>query len=74
MALCFFRFLIIAPTVVNFSPSCLLFFVAHPSLVQVYNFVPDVLRQLLCIAHGENVGMWLCGQVPFLQLHNDVTS
>ena len=42
-ALCFFHFLIIA----------------HPSLVQVYNFVSDVLRQLLCLAHGGNVGLWL---------------
>ena len=33
------------------------FLVAHPSLVPVYNFVPDVLRQLLCLAHGGNVGM-----------------
>ena len=50
------------------------FLVAHPSLVQVYNFVPDVLRQLLCLAHGGNVEMLLCGQVPFIQLYNDVTS
>ena len=35
------------------------YLVAHPSLVQVYNFVPDVLRQLLCLAHGGNVGMRL---------------
>ena len=48
----------------NCSYSCQLltkllayFFVAHRSLVQVYNFVPDVLRQLLCLAHGGNVGM-----------------
>ena len=60
VTLCFFHFLIIVPTVVNFSPSCLLhFLVAHPSLVQVYNFVPDVLRQLFYLAHGGNVGMWL---------------
>ena len=31
------------------------FLVAHPSLVQVYNFGPDVLRQLLCLAHGGNL-------------------
>ena len=44
----------------NCSNSCLLrtkllayFLVAHPSLVQVYNVVPDVL----CLAHGGNVGM-----------------
>ena len=30
---------------------------SNASLVQVYNFVPDVLRQLLCLAHGGNVGM-----------------
>ena len=58
VTLCFFHFLTIAPTVVNFSPSCLLIFL-YPSLVQVYNFVPDVLRQLPCLAHGGNVGMWL---------------
>ena len=33
--------------------------IAHPSLVQFYNSVPDVLRQVLYLAHGGNVGMWL---------------
>ncbi len=56
----FFHFLIIAPTVVAFS--ALLFAycpVAHPSLVQVYNFVPSVLRQLFSLAHRGEVGVWL---------------
>ena len=53
--LCFFHFLIIAPTVVNFFVACL--FSCSPS--QVYNFVPDVLRQRLCLAHGRNIRMWL---------------
>ena len=35
------------------------FLETHPSLVQVYNFVPDVLRQLLSLAHGGNIGMRL---------------
>ncbi len=33
--------------------------VAHPSLVQVYNFVPSVLRQLFGLAHSGEVGVWL---------------
>ncbi len=33
--------------------------VAHPSLVQVYNFVPSVLRQLFGLAHsGEFESDW----------------
>ena len=56
MTLCFFHFQITAPTVVNLIAY---FLVDLPSLVQVYNFVPDVLRQLLCLAHGGNVGMCL---------------
>ncbi len=31
--------------------------VAHPSLVQVYNFVPSVLRQLFGLAHSGEVGV-----------------
>ncbi len=31
--------------------------VAHPSLVQVYNFVPSVLRQLFGLAHNGEVGV-----------------
>ncbi len=51
----FLYFLIIAPTVVAFSPSCFAYcHVAHPSLVQVYNFV---LRQLFGLAHSREV--WL---------------
>jgi len=35
----------IVPTVVAFTPSCLpICPVTHPSLVQVYNFIPDVLK------------------------------
>ncbi len=33
--------------------------VAHPSLVQVYNFVPSVLRQLFVLAHSGKAGVWL---------------
>ncbi len=33
--------------------------VAHPKLVQVYNFVPSVLRQLFSLAHSGEVGVWL---------------
>ncbi len=33
--------------------------VAHPSLVQVYNSVPSVLRQLFGLAHSGEVGVWL---------------
>ncbi len=33
--------------------------VAHPSLVQVYNFVPSVLRQLFGLAYSGEVGVWL---------------
>ncbi len=33
--------------------------VAHPSLVQVYNFIPSVLRQLFGLAHSGEVGIWL---------------
>jgi len=43
----------IAATVVPFSTSCLPCPVAHPSLVHVYNFIPDVLTQLS--------GLGLCG-------------
>ncbi len=41
--------------------------VAHSSLVQVYNLVPDILRQLFGLGHGGEFGIWLiycfCGQV-----------
>ncbi len=33
--------------------------VAHPSLVQVCNCVPSVLRQLFGLAHSGEVGVWL---------------
>ncbi len=33
--------------------------VAHPSLVQVYNFVPIFLSQLFGPAHSGEVGVWL---------------
>ncbi len=33
--------------------------VAHLSLVQVYNFVPSVLRQLFGLARSGEVGVWL---------------
>ncbi len=32
---------------------------AHPSIVQVWNFVPNVLRRLFGLAHGGAVGVWL---------------
>ena len=32
---------------------------AHPSLVQVYNFIPDVLTQLSSIGHCGAVGVCL---------------
>ena len=65
MTLCFFHFLIIPPTVL--TKLLAYFLVAHPSLVQVYNFVPDVLRQLLLSCPWWkcwNVIVWtgaLCG-------------
>ncbi len=33
--------------------------VAHPSLVQVYNFGPSVFRQPFGLAHSGEVGVWL---------------
>ncbi len=42
--------------------------VAHPSPVQVYNFVPCVLRQLFGLAHTGEAGVWLIECVSFLQV------
>ena len=54
----FFHFQIFAPTVVAFSPNLLAYCpVAHPSLVQVYNVIPGVLRQLSGLAHCGEVGV-----------------
>src|SRR4029434_3261906 len=50
---CCFHLLIIAPTVVCFSPSCLP--IAQSSLGQVYNLISDVLGQLFYLAHGGEV-------------------
>ena len=68
--------LIIAPTVVNFSPSCLLIFLQPiPALCRSTilslmsldsSFVLTMVETLECD--------WLCGQVTFIQLHNDVKS
>ncbi len=62
-------FLIIAPTVDFFAPSCLpnsRF--SLPSLVQVYNFVSGVLWQLSGVGHSGvwSVTVWGCGQVSFI--------
>ncbi len=49
-------------------------FVAHSSLVQVYNLVPGVLGQLFGLGHGGEFGIWLidcfCGHVSFIQVTN----
>ncbi len=55
----FFHFLIIAPTLRLLTKLFAYCPVAHPSLVQVYNFVPSVLRQLFGLAHSGEVGVWL---------------
>ncbi len=43
--------------------------VVHPSLVQVYNFVPSVLRQLFGLAHSDEVGVWLIECVNWCLLY-----
>jgi len=48
----FFHFLMTAPTVDLFSPSCL----AISSLVKVYNFVSSVFGQLFGLGH---VSSWI---------------
>ncbi len=42
--------------------------VADPSLVQVYNVVPSVLRQLFGLAHSGEVGVWLIEYLPMMKL------
>ncbi len=64
-----FHFLIIAPTVDFFTPSCLpIADSVFPSLVQVYNFVSGVLWQLFGLGHSGiwSVTVWGCGQVSFI--------
>jgi len=56
----FFHFLMIAPTVVGLARLLAYCPVAHPSLVQVYNFIPDVLTQLSGLGHCGEVGVcWI---------------
>ena len=50
-----FHFLIIAPTVDYFKPSCFPIADCLPSLVQVYNFVSGVLGQLFGLGKS---GVW----------------
>ncbi len=59
----------------NCANSCCLFTklfaycpVAHSSLVQVYNFVPSVLRQLFGLDHSGEVGYWVIERMSFIQL------
>ncbi|MEQ2205844.1 hypothetical protein XENOCAPTIV_015940 [Xenoophorus captivus] len=60
----------------NCANSCLLtkllgyFPLAHPSLVQIYYFIPDVLTQLSGLGHFGEVGVCLIECVDSLLLHS----
>ena len=67
----FFYFLIIAPSCCLLTKLFAYCPVAHPSLVQVYNYIPDVLTQLSGLGHCGEVGVcfdWVCGQVSFIHV------
>ncbi|MED6261373.1 hypothetical protein ATANTOWER_004255 [Ataeniobius toweri] len=72
------RHLELLPFSYNCSNSCCLltkllgyFPVAHPSLVQVYYFIPDVLTQLSGLGHCGEVGVCLIECVDRCLLYNE---